>query len=117
TSLKIDRKYAEAGPLRLAARSAYQLPWPLRDYARSNELLKEAIGYYPQVLRSWLYLGDTCFRMNKIAEAKAAYQRVLQLDPQGSEIREASEIKSIAQIKLNALNQTVFSRSSQSAVD
>ena len=102
-SLKLNRKFAEGGVLRLAGRAAYKLPWPLRDYEKSVKLLKEATDAFPGGLRSWLYLADTYFQMDNVTEAKAAYNRVMQLTPAGNEIRDSVELKQIAQIKLNAL--------------
>ncbi len=102
-SMKIDRKFAEGALLRLAGRSAYKLPWPLRDNKKSLNLLLEAIDCQPGALRSWLYLADTYYQMNKITEAKAAYRRVIQMTPTGVELRGGEDLKVIAQTKLNAL--------------
>ena len=102
-TMKMNRKYNEGGVLRLAGRAAYKLPWPLRDYEKSAKLLKEATESFPANVRAWLYLADTYYKMGQEKEAKAAYTRVTQLTPTGLELRDGSELKTIAQLKLNAL--------------
>lgn len=102
-ALKLNRKYNDGGVLRLAGRAPYKLPWPLRDYDKSAKLLKEATDNFPGNLRAWLYLADTYYKMGQEKEAKAAYMRVTQLTPVGLELRDGTELKSIAQFKLNAL--------------
>lgn len=102
-ALKLNRKYNDGGALRLAGRAAYKLPWPLRDFDKSAKYLKEATEIYPGNLRAWLYLADTYYKTDNLKEAKAAYTRVTQLSPAGLELRDGNELKTIAQMKLNAL--------------
>ncbi len=102
-SMKMDRRFAEGALLRLAGRSAYKLPWPLRDNKKSVKLLLEAIECQPGALRSWLYLADTYYQMDETWKAKAAYIRVMQMMPGGVEVRDGDYVKVIAQTKLNAL--------------
>ncbi len=85
-SLKVKPEFAEAGAVRMKARAYYTMPWPLRDYKRSIELLKTAIEYAPQNTVNHLFLGDSYWRNGDRDSALKAWNRANALSSGGGKL-------------------------------
>jgi tetratricopeptide (TPR) repeat protein len=85
-SIKIDRSYSGSGALRLYGRYYYVLPWPKRDYDKSEQYLKQAIQNSPNEILSHLYLGDTYWKLDKKDDAKNEWKKAKDISkPDGLE--------------------------------
>lgn len=94
--------------LRIALRlepenSAVHLSFGMEDYykptavggslPRAVEHFQKALQYDPESIDGWLWLGLTRKEQGKKAEARIAFQRVLELDPEN--VRAARELKAL----------------------
>jgi O-Antigen ligase len=62
----------------------------LGDYARSRAALLEASRLEPHNFLPWALLGDLDARRGEVGEARRAYARAFQLNPQGTFLRDLS---------------------------
>lgn len=59
TSIKIDKAFAGAGPLRTKGNYWKSLPWPFQRLDKAESTLKEALKISPEGMRTRLYLAET----------------------------------------------------------
>lgn len=85
-ALKLDKKYGYGGPSRAYGRYWHQVPWPKRNYERSEKLLRESESIYPQKLRTQFYLAELYLSMDQKDKAKQALDKCLALDPMKEEV-------------------------------
>ena len=77
-ALALDAHHARGGPLLAKGRYHFELPWPKRDLSASARLLRQAAERHPENLRAHLYLAETLLKQDKLQEAKASIDKVLQ---------------------------------------
>lgn len=102
-TLRIDPAYSDAGALRSKGRSYYALPWPLRDLDRSMEMLEEAAEVCPVNPRTRLYLGDTCWKRDRVSDAAGHYRDCVRLAQPLPDGVISTYVMANAQMKLDAI--------------
>lgn len=58
-SLKINRYYDSAGPLRALGRYWFRIPWPKRNLEKSIHYLNESVAFSPMNVRGHVYLAES----------------------------------------------------------
>lgn len=78
--IELDRSYGEGGPDRVLGRVYFKLPGMAGgDKDKSLEHLLKSIEYGPDDAVTRLYLGETYLALDKVEEARAELEYVLQL--------------------------------------
>jgi tetratricopeptide (TPR) repeat protein len=76
--LRLDPGFADGSADRALGRWFYKVPGLFGgSNARSEEHLRKSLTYDPQSTASWFFLGETLEDMGRKADARAAYQHVL----------------------------------------
>ena len=71
-AMKIDADFYDGGPLNAYGRFYYELPWPKRDLAKSEEYLARNIKDTPCNLRTRVYYAETLIKKGGKADGKDA---------------------------------------------
>lgn len=82
-SVQLASSYDRAGPLLTKGRYHFELPWPKRDLAKSEALLRQVLQRFPGRIRAGVYLAETLLADGKAAEAKQVLDTTLALPPIG----------------------------------
>ena len=69
---EIDPKFEDGAPLNAFGRFYYELPWPKRDLAKSEKLLKTNIEAVPCNLRTHVYYAETVLAIGDKIDGKSA---------------------------------------------
>jgi tetratricopeptide (TPR) repeat protein len=80
-AIAVDARFDCGGPLVTKGRYFFELPWPKYDAARSVEFLERTLEVCPNSPRAWAYLAEVHLKEGRTAEARAAVDRALAIDP------------------------------------
>jgi tetratricopeptide (TPR) repeat protein len=83
----------------------YELPWPKHDAKKSERYLREAVARNPENVRAQLYLGDLLLDEGRRADARAAYQRAVDIVPGKSDPPEQRRWQAVARTALAKLTK------------
>ncbi len=101
TVIRLDPNYEQAAGLRTLARLDYRAPFfKGGDKRHSVELLKEALGRFPNNSLTMLYLSDSYITLGRRAEAKAQLESILKLCPDPLYGPEQEENQAVARERL-----------------
>ncbi|WP_164016951.1 hypothetical protein [Pyxidicoccus trucidator] len=95
-AIKLNPDFELGAPLLAKGRYYYELPWPKRDLGKSAALYEKVIAKHPQMLRAYLFLGETLLRDGKAEKARDAIQKVKQGSvafdpPEGRRVQELAK--------------------------
>ena len=80
-AMAINPDFDYAGPPRAYGRFYYKLPWPKRDYKKSEQYLVDSRRRSPAKLRTYLYLAELYAADGRKADALAQLRECVGLDP------------------------------------
>jgi hypothetical protein len=80
-AMAINPGFDYAGPPRAYGRFYYKLPWPKRDYKKSEQYLVDSRRRSPAKLRTYLYLAELFDADGRKADALAQLRECVSLDP------------------------------------
>jgi tetratricopeptide (TPR) repeat protein len=83
----------------------YELPWPKHDARLSEKYLRQSIAYNGENVRSQVYLGDLLLDEGRKDEARAAYQRAVDIVPGKSDPPEQRRWQVVARRQLEKLTK------------
>ena len=99
-SLKINKHYNSAGPLRALGRYWFRIPWPKRNLNKSIHYLKESVAFFPMNVRSRVYLAESYLKAGEKELAKEQLQKAVILPSNLKEEAGAQRWKERANILL-----------------
>jgi tetratricopeptide (TPR) repeat protein len=80
-AMAINPDFDYAGPPRAAGRAYFKLPWPKRDYKRSEQFLLDSRRRSPAKLRTYFYLAELYEAAGRKADALAQLRECVARDP------------------------------------
>jgi tetratricopeptide (TPR) repeat protein len=80
-AMAINPNFDYAGPPRAYGRFYYKLPWPKRDYKKSENYLVDSRRRSPAKLRTYLYLAELYEAAGRRADALAQLRECVARDP------------------------------------
>jgi hypothetical protein len=69
---ELDATFEDGAPMNAFGRFYYELPWPKRDLAKSEKLLKKNIESVPCNLRTHVYYAETILALGEKVDGKSA---------------------------------------------
>ncbi|MFN0062714.1 MAG: tetratricopeptide repeat protein [Myxococcaceae bacterium] len=101
-AIQLDPTFWEGAPMLTEGRYHFETPWPIRNLAKSAEVLRKAVAQYPKNVRARYYLAETLLEDGKKAEAKAELEKVV-AEP-GTDPIDARRVHSWAKLLLVKAN-------------
>ncbi|MBI5480997.1 MAG: hypothetical protein HY906_19215 [Deltaproteobacteria bacterium] len=80
-AMAINPNFDHAGPPRAYGRFYYKLPWPKRDYKKSEQYLLDSRRRSPAKVRTYFYLAELYDADGRKADALAQLRECVAMDP------------------------------------
>jgi tetratricopeptide (TPR) repeat protein len=103
-SVKLDKKYHAAGPLRVLARLESKLPFLLGSKQRARRHYLEAIEIAPTNTVTRIYFAELLLGLKEKKEARKQLETILEIEPDGVWDFEIKRDKKLAKELLKAVN-------------